>query len=233
MSRCRAIVVAVLLMVYAACNGDDDGVDVDGNGGGPTLLTGAIESPPAAQCAGCSTANRQVAFFSLEQDSAPRPIGSATSDAEGRYASPDLTAELGIEPLVIGIAGIGQGAFLGGADSLDRGATNVKDFSVATQVACQAVLDIVAGTALAGGSRADGCEVTPDGVCEPGVPCWFTLYQGSFDDARIALLEDAAALIAPRVNLQTDVFRAACAVINCTFEGAGAASQECLDAFFP
>jgi hypothetical protein len=59
------------------------------------------------------------------------------------------------------------------------------------------------------------------------------LYEGFFDDRRIDLLEKGAALMADRVNLQTNVRSAACALINCTFEGAGEASQECLDGFFP
>jgi hypothetical protein len=224
----RRTTVLLLLFALASCGGDS-------GGGGATVLTGALVQPPAAQCQGCSVAGRQIQVLQLQQDQPPLAIALATplvTDAAGNYTSADLTAELGGARNFILVAGVGQAALLGGAEEVATNGTNDKNLDVATQVACQAVVDITSGTKIATGNAPDGCEVAPNGVCETDQICWFTLDPSSMDRQRIANLEGAAALIQDRVNLQANVGHAACAVINCTFQGAGAASIECLNGFF-
>jgi hypothetical protein len=158
-----------------------------------------------------------------------RPI---VTGAGGDYEFEDLDANLDGAKNVVVIGTIGQGPFCAGAEDLAGGRTNDKSFDVVSQVACQAAVDITAGTALATGNLPDGCEVASNGECVTGQTCWFTLDPSFIDREHIANLENAARLIEDRVSLQGNVTRAACAVISCTFEGAGEASLECLNGFF-
>jgi hypothetical protein len=199
----------LLCAVLFACGSDG------GGNGGETVLTGSLVLPPPNQCAGCSTANRTTNVLALNQNAAPRLVTTIQTDSQGRYVTPGLNnLLLGSRSLIL-VASVSQTAGLGGVESV-HGGTNAKDFNVYTQVACQAAVFLTTGDA--GNGTACGAFATLD----PSL----------VDDTRIRNLEQAATLIADRVNLSTDVGRAACAVINCTFAGAAAASPECMAGAF-
>ena len=201
--------------IALACAGLFACGDGGGGGGGETVLTGSLILPPANQCAGCTVANRTTSVLALNQNAAPRLITTIATDAQGGYVTPGLNnLLLGSRALIV-VASVSQTAGLGGVESVSGG-NNVKDFSVYTQIACQAAVFLTAGDA--GNGTACGAFATLD----PAL----------VDGTRIGNLEQAANLIADRVNLSTDVARAACAVINCTFAGAAAASPECMAGAF-
>ena len=99
-----------------------------------------------------------------------------------------------------------------------------------------AVLSVACATGVASGPEAIARlerERASSPQSEPVLRSLGVAYykSGNLKDARTAL-EQAANLIADRVNLSTDVERAACAVINCTFAGGAAASPECMAGAF-
>lgn len=199
----------VLCAVLFACGGGG------GGNGGESVLTGSLVLPPANQCAGCSVANRTTDVLALNHNAAPRLVATIETDGQGRYVTPGLNNLLLGSRAVILVASVSQSAGLGGVEEVHGGTQN-KDFNVYTQVACQAAVFLTAGDA--GNGTACGAFATLD----PSL----------VDDTRIHNLEQAATLIADRVNLSTDVARAACAVINCTFAGAASASAECMAGAF-
>jgi hypothetical protein len=199
----------VLVCVGAlACGGG-------GGGGGDTVLSGALVLPPASQCAGCSAANVGTNVLALNQNAAPRLVTTIQTDSQGNYVTPGLNNLLLGSRAIIVVASVSKSAGLGGVESV-HGGSNHKDFSVYTQIACQAAVFLTTGDS--GNGTACGNFATLD----PSL----------IDSERIHNLEQAANLIADRVNLSTDVPRAACAVINCTFAGAASASPECMAGAF-
>lgn len=208
-----------LLVAIAACGGDD-------HAGGATTLRGALRLPPAAQCSGCSVAQRPIQLLALNRDAAPTPLVTSTTDAQGRYLFADADAALGGRRNVIVVASVSQAAGLGGVEDLSRG-DNAKDFDVKTQVACQASVYLTAGTASAGDP---GCVVRS--VCAGEENCLATSDPSRLDDAVIERLERAAKFVEGQVALENDVPRAACAVIDCTLGGLADATSECVRSSF-
>jgi hypothetical protein len=217
---------ALLLAIASSCSND-------GSDSGPTTITGRFKVPDGFQCRDCAVGNRQLTVSALRANTPPEVVATTTVDPEGGYSiTADLVAELGLPtPLRLEIQ-TGDGASLGGVQALHSGKIT-KNFDVGTEVAALATLDIIVGTKFTTGNAPDGCEVADNGVCETDQTCFFILYEGFFDDRRIGLLDDAAARIASRVTVEGNIGRAACALIHCTFEGSGSASQACLDGFFP
>lgn len=215
----------VSLAALPSCGGDGGG-----GGGGATVMSGQLILPPDSQCPGCSTANRSLSVFALQENvngTTTPPIITITSDAQGNYDTGAIDAQLGGQEHVVMVGSVGVGA-LGGVEDLSPGDNNVKVFDLKTQIACVASVLVTAGTpAGLNCSVVEGCNATPQ------APCFDTISPNLLDNARIANLENAANTLAPQVNLQnaSQVARAACQVINCTLAGAGAASAECLAAF--
>ena len=201
-----------VVLVCAAALGCGGG---GGGGGGDTVLTGQLVLPPANQCAGCSVANRQTNVLALNQNAAPRLVTTIQTDDQGHFATPGLNNLLLGSKSIIVVASVSSSAGLGGVESV-HGGTNDKSFSVYTQIACQAAVFLTTGDA------GNGTACGNFGTLDPSL----------IDADRIHNLEQASNLIADRVNLSTDVARAACVVINCTFAGAAAASAECMNSNF-
>jgi hypothetical protein len=208
---------AALLVTLAACGGDN-------GGSGTTTLSGALTLPPPAQCAGCSVAQVPISLLALNQNAGPTQLIASLTDAQGRYDFGNADAVLGGRTNVIVVASVAQGAGLGGVEAVSLGSSNDKNFDVTTQVACQAAVYLTGGTQGAGDP---GCVVRP--ACGPSdANCLSTRNPSALDDATINRLERAAALIAGEVVLNTNVPRAACAVIDCTLGGVADATTECV-----
>jgi hypothetical protein len=213
--------LTALLAAMAACGGDNNGSS------GTTTLSGALSLPPPAQCIGCSVAQAPIQLLALKQNAAPTQLAASLTDAQGRYNFANADAVLGGQSNVIVVASVAQGAGLGGVEALSLGSSNDKNFDVTTQVACQASVYMTAGTQTAGDP---GCVVRP--TCQGEPNCLPTRNPTTLDDATIARLENAAAFIAGEVVLNTDVPRAACAVIDCTLSGLADANAECVTSSF-
>jgi hypothetical protein len=215
------IVFTVLFGAMVGCGGDN-------HHSGTTSLTGALQLPPPNQCTGCSTAGVPINLLALNKDTDPTTLVASLTDAQGHYDFGNADAALGGRSNVIVVASVGQAAGLGGVEDLTLGETNAKNFDVTTQVACQAAVYLTAGTQSAGDP---GCVVRP--TCGPNdVNCLPTQDPSVLDAAAIARLEGAASFIAPQVVLDTDVPRAACAIIDCTLGGLANASAQCVTSAF-
>ena len=221
MSRTQSLLaLTALLVAMAACGGDN-------NGSGTTTLSGALSLPPPGQCPGCATAQVPISLLALNQNAGPTELVRSLTDAQGRYDFGDADAVLGGQTNVIVVASVAQGAGLGGVEALTLGSGNDKNCDVSTQVACQASVYLTAGTQAAGDP---GCVVRP--VCQSERNCFATQAPTLLDQATITRLERAADFIAGQVVLQTDVPRAACAVIDCTLAGLADANAECVTSSF-
>lgn len=216
------VLLAALLATMIGCGGDNH------HSGGVTSLTGALVLPPPSQCTGCSAAGAPINLLALNKDAAPTTLAASLTDAQGNYDFGDADSVLGGRTNVIVVASVGQAAGLGGVEALTVGETNAKNFDVTTQIACQASVYLTAGTQAAGDP---GCVVRA--TCGPNdVNCLSTQDPSNLDDAAIARLENAASFIASQVVLETDVPRAACAVIDCTLGGLANASAQCVTSSF-
>lgn len=222
-SRGMLSMTLVAIALYSSCGGD-------GGGGGPTVMSGSLVLPPDSQCPGCSTSNRELSVFALQENvngTTTPPLVTITSDADGNYDTGAIDAQLGGREHVVMVGSVGVGA-LGGVEDLSLGDNNVKTFDLKTQIACVASVLVTGGTpAGLNCTVVEGCAATPE------APCFDTISPTLLDGERIDNLENAADALAPGVNLQDggQVARAACHVINCTLAGAGAASAECLAGF--
>jgi hypothetical protein len=218
----RTLCVVLLLGTMAACGGSD-------NNSGQTSLSGALIQPPPAQCAGCAVGQAVISLLTLNKDAGPTQLVQSLTDAQGNYSFPNVDATIAGRQNVIVVASVSQTAGLGGVEDLSLGTTNDKDFDVTTQIACQASVYMTAGTQGAGDP---GCVIRPQCAPVDGSSCFATQDPTLITNEVIGRLERAAGFIAGGVNLSTDVPRAACAAINCTLDGLGDASQQCMTASF-
>ena len=221
MSRSLWIVAALATM--AACGGSDH------NHSGQTSLTGALILPPPQQCIGCTVSQVVVNLLGLNKDAAPTQIAQTLTDSQGNYNLSNVGGALGGRENVIVVGSVSQSAVLGGAEDIDPGADNGKDFNVTTVIACQGSVFLTAGTAGAGDP---GCVVRPQCLPADGSNCLPTQDPTQIDNAAISRLEGAASLIAENVALPKDLNRAACAAINCTLGGLADATSQCMSATY-
>ncbi|MGH7820121.1 MAG: hypothetical protein ACREQ9_10125 [Candidatus Binatia bacterium] len=208
----RELWIILGIATLMACGGDGDG------GGGVATLTGQLQLPPSNQCPGCSTDTRPITASTLNKDAAPTTVvPNAVTDSQGNFniANPALENRT-----VIVVASMSQAASMGGVDAVTAG-LNAKNFNVTTQIACLAAVLITRGDTAGSGT-----------VC--GNPAFVTLDPSLVNDTRIANLEAAAAEVQAQVDLSTgQVGAAACAVINCTNEGAEPSPAGCMATAFP
>jgi hypothetical protein len=180
-------------------------------------LTGSLILPPANQCAGCSVDTRSISVATLNKDAGPTPVTTTTTNSQGQFsvANPALQGRTAIV-----VASMSQAAQMGGVEAVESG-NNVKNFNVTTQIACLASVILTRGDTAGSGK-----------VCNN--PVFSTLDPSQLDDGRIANLEEASGFVQARVDLSngSQVGAAACAVINCTNEGAQSTNQACMDSAF-
>jgi hypothetical protein len=204
----RTLVAAMAAASLGSCGGGGDG---DGGGGGTTSLRGSIVVPDASQCENCTNRNVTVRVFGLPANLAnpSTAIATTTTDANGNYDTGDLTIPLAqFDPesdtkSFVVVAAVSTNASIGGVESQRLGATQSKDFNTTTQIAGAAAVLLT--------NTIPDCTV-PETRIDPA---------SSLDDGRINNLEQAASVVAGRINLANanDVKCAACTTIACSDQG--------------